>query len=96
MVGPWSLLFLKAGTEEGWRCLGHGVLVQFSLPWTLIPETPGAEEGRCGEKESWGLREASAMGLNRPGHHQDETHERDFDPAWAISAPETAGTRWRL
>lgn len=36
------------------------------------------------------------MGPPHAGRHQEETHKRDSDPACAISAPETTGTRWRL
>lgn len=34
-------------------------------------------------------------GPNQAGHRQEETHKQDLDSARAISAPETAGARWR-
>ena len=67
----------------------------FGLSSLRLQEPRKGDEGEGGGGELVAERRIR-IGLNQPGHHQDETQGRDFDPAWAISAPETAGTRWSL
>lgn len=49
-----------------------------------------------GERGELVAERGTEGGANQPGHHQEESHGRDIEPACTISARETTGTRWRL
>lgn len=102
-MGPRNLFLKKLGVlysrthihYEEWRsALATKFWVQVLPPLGSHPKdsvSRGREKGVGG----W-LRGAGCGGPNQPGHHQEETHKRDIESAWAISAPETTGTHWRL